>query len=213
MSGRTIIWPTKPCGRCGGSGKFSWCSMYGDTCFGCSGSGRRFANAPVERAVVAYRDAVKAQKEVRGPEIGPGDVVRVNRDADGVPRIAQRVDPDGEWVGVFDAAADVSDMFTSSWTGARYRTAAERAAVRADVVMASDLGTPRGVSFRRAIVTLETGEVVRVGGQMMYRRRADGVDPVPYMRAAAAALGKTSRAKARAAYEADLAAAGWDLTC
>lgn len=30
---------TKPCGRCGGSGRYSYCQMYGDRCFGCSGSG------------------------------------------------------------------------------------------------------------------------------------------------------------------------------
>lgn len=30
---------TKPCGRCGGSGHYSYCQMYGTTCFGCSGSG------------------------------------------------------------------------------------------------------------------------------------------------------------------------------
>jgi hypothetical protein len=27
------------CGRCGGSGRYSWCQMYGDTCFKCSGAG------------------------------------------------------------------------------------------------------------------------------------------------------------------------------
>lgn len=30
------------CGRCGGSGHYSYCQMYGTTCFGCSGSGLRF---------------------------------------------------------------------------------------------------------------------------------------------------------------------------
>jgi hypothetical protein len=29
------------CGRCGGSGHYSYCSMYGTTCFGCRGSGNR----------------------------------------------------------------------------------------------------------------------------------------------------------------------------
>lgn len=28
------------CSRCGGSGRYSYCTMYGDTCFKCSGSGR-----------------------------------------------------------------------------------------------------------------------------------------------------------------------------
>ncbi len=30
------------CGRCGGCGRYSYCQMYGDTCFGCGGSGLRF---------------------------------------------------------------------------------------------------------------------------------------------------------------------------
>ncbi len=28
------------CSRCGGSGRYSYCQMYGDRCFGCSGSGK-----------------------------------------------------------------------------------------------------------------------------------------------------------------------------
>jgi len=31
------------CGRCGGSGAYSWCSAHGSTCFGCSGRGVRAA--------------------------------------------------------------------------------------------------------------------------------------------------------------------------
>lgn len=31
---------TTTCGRCGGSGRYSYCSMYGDRCFKCSGAGR-----------------------------------------------------------------------------------------------------------------------------------------------------------------------------
>lgn len=33
---------TKPCGRCGGSGSYSWNAMHGSTCYGCGGSGRVF---------------------------------------------------------------------------------------------------------------------------------------------------------------------------
>jgi len=34
---------TVVCGRCCGSGRYSYCQMYGDTCFGCSGSGKKLA--------------------------------------------------------------------------------------------------------------------------------------------------------------------------
>lgn len=30
------------CGRCGGSGSYSFCTMHGSTCFGCGGSGKVF---------------------------------------------------------------------------------------------------------------------------------------------------------------------------
>ena len=35
-----IRFETQPCGRCGGSGRYSYCTMYGDKCFGCNGNGR-----------------------------------------------------------------------------------------------------------------------------------------------------------------------------
>jgi hypothetical protein len=31
---------TETCSRCGGSGKYSYCQMYGDTCFKCRGAGK-----------------------------------------------------------------------------------------------------------------------------------------------------------------------------
>ena len=34
---------TESCGRCGGSGSYSYCSMHGSTCFGCGGSGRKLS--------------------------------------------------------------------------------------------------------------------------------------------------------------------------
>jgi hypothetical protein len=36
-----LLFEHKTCGRCGGSGKYSWCQMHGDTCFGCAGSGQQ----------------------------------------------------------------------------------------------------------------------------------------------------------------------------
>lgn len=37
--GFRIRFETKSCGRCGGSGRYSYCSMYGSVCFGCGGTG------------------------------------------------------------------------------------------------------------------------------------------------------------------------------
>jgi hypothetical protein len=36
---RKLLLESKTCGRCGGSGKFSWCQSHGDMCFGCHGDG------------------------------------------------------------------------------------------------------------------------------------------------------------------------------
>lgn len=33
------LFESRACGRCGGSGKYSYCSMYGSMCFGCGGKG------------------------------------------------------------------------------------------------------------------------------------------------------------------------------
>lgn len=35
----SLKFETTTCGRCGGSGNYSYCQMYGTRCFGCSGSG------------------------------------------------------------------------------------------------------------------------------------------------------------------------------
>lgn len=34
------VFQTEVCGRCGGCGRYSWCQMYGDKCFGCQGTGK-----------------------------------------------------------------------------------------------------------------------------------------------------------------------------
>lgn len=37
-----------PCGRCGGSGRYSWNAMHGDTCYGCGGKGYKLTKAGAE---------------------------------------------------------------------------------------------------------------------------------------------------------------------
>jgi hypothetical protein len=39
---------TTECSRCGGSGHYSYCQMYGTTCFGCSGSGKMVVKPTVK---------------------------------------------------------------------------------------------------------------------------------------------------------------------
>lgn len=59
------------CGRCGGSGHYSYCAMYGTTCFGCDG----------KREVVTTRGRVAMQflERLRGrkaKDVKPGDKVK-----------------------------------------------------------------------------------------------------------------------------------------
>ncbi|MCA0944518.1 hypothetical protein LCM08_06315 [Salipiger pacificus] len=37
----TTNYEKEVCGRCGGTGKYSWCEAHRDTCFGCAGTGER----------------------------------------------------------------------------------------------------------------------------------------------------------------------------
>lgn len=67
------------CGRCGGSGEYSYCAMYGTRCFGCGGSGtkltrngKRAANAVTKFIHERY---AKPIEEIRvGAQVRfPGD--------------------------------------------------------------------------------------------------------------------------------------------
>lgn len=61
--GAKVAFETGTCHRCNGSGRYSWCQMWGDTCFSCKGSGvtltRRGAKAAA--AFRAHRLAVSGR--------------------------------------------------------------------------------------------------------------------------------------------------------
>lgn len=48
------------CGRCGGTGHYSYCSMYGTVCFGCGGSGRKLTKRG--RAAAVYMESLRMKK-------------------------------------------------------------------------------------------------------------------------------------------------------
>jgi hypothetical protein len=51
-----ITYEIKACGRCGGSGHYSYCQMWGTTCFKCQGSGKVFsAAAKKAKALIAAK--------------------------------------------------------------------------------------------------------------------------------------------------------------
>ena len=81
-------WPVEVCGRCGGSGRYSYCQMYGDTCFGCSGKCVVIGAGKCADIVAEYRAAVSAQRDCAGYQIAPGDEVRSQHAAKGDPYLA-----------------------------------------------------------------------------------------------------------------------------
>ena len=74
MAVREIRYEMGPCGRCGGSGHYSYCTMYGTVCFGCSGSGKRLTRRG--RAAWKKADAwKKANLDLTVAGLRLGDVV------------------------------------------------------------------------------------------------------------------------------------------
>lgn len=45
MTNKPTIFQSETCGRCGGSGRYSYNQMHGSTCYGCSGKGSKLTKA------------------------------------------------------------------------------------------------------------------------------------------------------------------------
>lgn len=63
---------TETCSRCGGSGSYSWCQMYGSVCFKCRG--RKVVFTKRGAAANAYLIALRSKPAA---EVKVGDVVRL----------------------------------------------------------------------------------------------------------------------------------------
>jgi hypothetical protein len=50
------VFETETCSRCSGTGRYSYCQMYGDTCFKCHGKGRVYTNRG--QAAKAYYESL-----------------------------------------------------------------------------------------------------------------------------------------------------------
>ena len=67
---RKLLFENKTCSRCGGSGKFSYCSMYGSVCFKCHGDG-----VVLTKKGRAAQVWLNAKKKKLGSTIAVGDWV------------------------------------------------------------------------------------------------------------------------------------------
>lgn len=69
-NGKETLFESVPCGRCGGSGKYSYCQMYGDRCFKCGGQG-----ATLTKRGALASDYFKTLCSKRADELNIGDKV------------------------------------------------------------------------------------------------------------------------------------------
>jgi hypothetical protein len=67
--------PLQHCGRCGGTGRYSYNAIHGSKCFGCGGTGWKIARRAAS-AWIAYRDSVKIAKNPTVGDLQPGDLIR-----------------------------------------------------------------------------------------------------------------------------------------
>lgn len=64
---------SEPCTRCGGSGHYSYCSMYGTVCFRCNGRKRTLTARGA-----ATSTFLRGLREVAGDQIKAGDVIKLD---------------------------------------------------------------------------------------------------------------------------------------
>lgn len=108
--------PVERCGRCGGSGTYSFCQMYGDTCFGCSGVGLVYAAKKPAEERAAWRKDLAGVTRARRCEVQAGDRIRELDAPKGSPfRTVAAValgEPDG-WEKIGSAPQEVTSWRTT----------------------------------------------------------------------------------------------------
>lgn len=73
---RKLLLENVTCSRCGGSGQYSYCQMYGSTCFKCHGAG-----VTLTKRGHAAQVRLNAQKKKKGAAVVVGEWVKV----EGIP--------------------------------------------------------------------------------------------------------------------------------
>jgi hypothetical protein len=76
MTKTTVTYEMKTCGRCGGSGNYSYCAMYGTRCFKCGGS-KRVLSAAGAKASKAVKVFIAAHFSVPVEALVVGDRIKV----------------------------------------------------------------------------------------------------------------------------------------
>jgi hypothetical protein len=100
----TIRYEMKVCGRCGGSGSYSYCLSYGTTCFACKGS-KKVLSAAGAKAAKAVKAFIADHHTVSAEALVAGDRITVDGKArtlasvtiDGTARYGSTVDGVTTW--------------------------------------------------------------------------------------------------------------------
>ncbi|MFD8654964.1 DUF6011 domain-containing protein [Streptomyces mirabilis] len=72
----TLIFEMTPCGRCGGSGRYSYNQRHGSVCYGCSGKGEHLSSRG-KRAADALDEALRASAgTVEVADLKPGMIIK-----------------------------------------------------------------------------------------------------------------------------------------
>jgi len=106
MVPKKLLFESKTCTRCGGSGQFSWCQMHGSTCFGCGGNGLMLT----KRGKVAQAWFNKRKKKPAG-EIKVGERIVI----EGTPGFSRSEVVIVEFVGWSEEGGKWLDPKTGEW--------------------------------------------------------------------------------------------------
>jgi hypothetical protein len=87
----TLLYEKKTCGRCGGSGHYSYNQMHGTVCYGCAGRKTTLTKAGAN-ASKAVQEFIAANFSVKVTDLKAGDVVKY----DGRVRTLTTVEIDAE---------------------------------------------------------------------------------------------------------------------
>lgn len=100
LAGHSLRFETEPCGRCGGTGHFSWNALTGSRCFDCNGTKTRLTRSG-KAARQRFEDAL-AEGAVPARELTAGDIVRDDRRWRRVVEIEVRDVTDGTPMGYWE---------------------------------------------------------------------------------------------------------------
>lgn len=141
-----LLFESQVCGRCGGSGSYSYCSMYGSRCFGCGGRGEKLTKRGA--AAQAYFTALASKP---ASEFKPGDLIRMSNVTTG-----------GDTYTAFETVVSVApagDKFQAFSNGVRVGLDALEIVTTRKGCESSTFTSP-GTTYRRGLTAEEKKELI-----------------------------------------------------